>query len=95
MHMKVNDDETDLMDLVSIWTFELLDSSISLENYFQLENALLQSDTARELFTGSMQLHSDLIGMFSDTPDYLQRGLRRAEDLLAFVSAEADRVNVA
>lgn len=92
MHSKAKN-ESDLMDLVSIWVFELLDNSISLENYFQLENTLLQSSKARDVFVESMKLHRDLIGMFNDTPEYLKLGLQRAEDLVAFVSAETDREN--
>lgn len=90
MHQKAKD-EHELLDLVSIWTFELLDNSISIENYYQLENTLLQSTRARESFVQSMKLHRDLIGMFNDTPTYLEVGLQRAVDLVEFVQVEVAR----
>lgn len=91
MHTQAKD-ERELLDLVSIWTFELLDNSISMEAYYQLENTLLQSKKARDSFLQAMQMHSDLIGMFQDTPLYLQQGLERAAQLGKFVQAESKRV---
>lgn len=90
MHMKAKEDH-ELLDLVSIWTFELLDNSISLENYFQLENTLLHFSQARESFVRSVKMHDELIGMFDDAPAYLRAGLQRAAGLVEFVEGQTER----
>lgn len=91
MQMEIRDPQ-ELIDLVSIWTFELLDNSIGLENYFELERTLLRSSKALEAFRGSLRLHRELIGMFNDTPEYLETGLQRAIDLAKYVESEINFV---